>query len=93
MSRGVRGGLGRVDVGNAFVMTSWKKIQCSSCGGHGLVSSYTLDGSDFLGAEECSDCRGAGVVFVSTKGTIAQYPGGPFLGRLTKQELNGLSSL
>jgi hypothetical protein len=65
----------------------WKEISCYACGGHGQVSGYTMDGSDFTGAEECDLCNGSGLVFISKGGAIAQYPGGPFIGRLTKQEM------
>lgn len=71
-------------------MTRWRTIPCYGCGGHGFVSAYTLDGSDFLGAHECDSCGGTGRLSVSSKGAIAQYPGGPFVGRMTHKELNAL---
>jgi hypothetical protein len=64
----------------------WRQIRCFDCGGHGLVSGYTADGSDFTGAEECRTCTGSGFLWVSPKGALAQYPGGPFLGRLCQEE-------
>lgn len=69
----------------------WREKQCSGCGGHGQVSGYTADGSDFTGAEECKECNGTGRVFISPKGAIAQWPGGPFVGRLSKAEMDGLN--
>jgi DnaJ-class molecular chaperone len=41
---------------------------CMDCSGHGLLSGYTADGSDFTGAEECRTCAGSGFVWVSAKG-------------------------
>jgi hypothetical protein len=32
--------------------SKWRQIQCSSCGGHGMLPAYTADGGDFIGAEE-----------------------------------------
>jgi hypothetical protein len=61
--------------------TTWTEIQCWGCGGHGQCSSYAADGSDFLGATECRTCNGSGRVFRSARGVLAQWPGGPFLGR------------
>jgi hypothetical protein len=49
-------------------------------------SGYTADGGDFTGAEECRACAGSGSVWVSAKGVLAQYPGGPFLGRTSSAE-------
>ena len=65
----------------------WKEIKCWSCDGHGQVSSYAADGSDFLGAAECGTCDGSGRLFQSPRGSIARWPGGPFVGRLSKLEL------
>lgn len=64
-------------------MGKWTQRRCDSCGGHGQVSSYTIDGGDFNGADECRDCNGSGVIWRSPKGSLAQYPGGPFIGRDT----------
>ncbi len=63
-------------------MTKGKWIKCSDCGGHGVVSGYTIGGTDFTGAEECSHCAG-GRQWLYPSGHIAQYPGGPMAGRLT----------
>jgi len=70
--------------------TGWKKIKCFSCAGHGLVCAYTMDGSDFLGAEECDCCNGSGRMWISPSGRLALYPGSPFQGSLTKKELQEL---
>ena len=43
-----------------------------------MVSSYTADGSDFLGAEECDRCAGAGTYWHTPQGRYVLYPGGPF---------------
>lgn len=68
-------------------MKQWKERQCPNCGGHGLVSVYTADGADFEGAGECRDCNGTGRIFQSDKGVLVQYPGGPFVGRLSRKEM------
>lgn len=68
-------------------MRKWRQERCSGCGGHGIVSGYTLGGTDFVGAEECDDCNGGGVIYIHRRtGTIAEYPGGRLLGRLSKKE-------
>ena len=54
----------------------WRCEKCGSCGGHGLVSSYSWN--DFEGAEECKSCCGNGVVWRTPKGRYVAYPGGPF---------------
>lgn len=59
----------------------WTQIQCVGCSGHGLVSAYSAGGADFEGAAECHECNGSGVNWRSPKGAVAQYPGGPFIGR------------
>lgn len=66
----------------------WREISCV-CGGHGIVSDY--GGGDFNGAKECAECGGSGRQFLSDKGVIAIYPGGPLRGRLTKKELAQLT--
>lgn len=41
------------------------------------------------GGEEpvtCKDCWGSGIMWVSPGGRLAEYPGGPFRGQLSKQE-------
>ena len=58
----------------------WRLIRCVNCSGYGQVSAYTLDGSDFLGPEECRECGGSGQLWISPKDRIADYPGGPFRG-------------
>ncbi len=63
---------------------TWTKTICYVCSGHGLVSDYS--GGDFNGATECDRCDGTGRVWLSPKGAIVKYPGGPFIGRLTKRE-------
>lgn len=66
-------------------MTHWKQKTCYGCGGHGMVSDYS--GGDFNGPKECECCNGSGRLYVSFGGAIAQWPGGPFVGKLTKKEL------
>jgi hypothetical protein len=55
-------------------MTTWTKIWCWACGGHGLVSAYTADGGDFTGAEECDICDG------SDRAACCQVAGRPVRG-------------
>ena len=62
-------------------MKVWKRESCFGCGGHGLVMA--LGGE----AAECDVCEGSGAVYVSEGGAIAKWPGGPFVGKLTKEEL------
>ena len=61
-------------------MLIWKRIQCGSCGGHGLVCVYSYNAFDFEGAGECNTCDGSGSIAVSPKDRLAKYPGGPLLG-------------
>ena len=69
-------------------MRGWKTEACSSCRGHGVVSVYSYN--DFEGPGECSDCDGRGWNATHIKsGVIAAWPGGPFIGHLTKQEMEG----
>jgi hypothetical protein len=57
-------------------LEGWRR--CPSCGGHGMVSSYALDDSDFLGPEECRHCAGTGTQWRTPQGRHVLYPGGPF---------------
>jgi hypothetical protein len=59
-------------------LEGWRRERCCSCDGHGLVSSYTTDGSDFLGAEECRHCTGTGTHWRTPRRRYVLYPGGPF---------------
>jgi len=68
-------------------MAKWTEIKCHDCEGHGQRSSYTIDGGDFMGADECGTCNGSGRIFQSAGGVLAQWPGGPFVGRLSKAEM------
>lgn len=61
----------------------WGKIPCPRCGGFGVVSEYTLGGTDFLGPAECGNCEGNGVLWRHETGTIAVYPGGPLRGKIS----------
>ena len=61
-------------------MAKWKRIRCSGCGGHGLVSDY--HGDDFYGPKECGQCSGKGFNWISDKDCIVEYPGGQFRGSL-----------
>ena len=65
---------------------AWERKTCVCCSGYGVVSDYG-NGEDFYGPKECISCNGSGQVYISAKGTVAQWPGGPFLGRLSKAEL------
>lgn len=61
-------------------MAEWRIITCPACDGHGMVSVYTIGGTDFDGAGECDDCNGTGNVYVSSRDRLAKWLGGPFLG-------------
>ena len=67
-------------------MKRWTDFDCWNCGGGGQCSEYTIDGGDFLGAGECRTCNGTGRLFRTRAGVIAQFPGGPFVGRLSRKE-------
>ena len=71
----------------------WRTSKCVNCRGYGVVSSYTFDGSDFLGAKECRNCGGSGVVYISPQGRIADYPGGCFRGFASESEIAASQSL
>jgi hypothetical protein len=58
----------------------WTKVDCCDCVGHGVVSVYSLGGTDFDGAGECRKCGGTGEMWLSPQGRLAEYPGGKFLG-------------
>jgi RecJ-like exonuclease len=62
----------------------WRTIPCDRCNGHGVVAVYSA--SDFDGADFCPLCGGSGETWVSPKGRIADYPGGPFRGRVERAE-------
>lgn len=64
--------------------SKWKKLKCDNCDGHGQRSTYTIDGGDFQGADECKTCGGSGTIWRSPQGSLAQYPGGPFVGKESK---------
>ncbi len=56
----------------------YKNIACWICSGHGVVSRYSM--GDFEGPEECDTCGGNGSVIRYKSGTLAKFPGGPFIG-------------
>lgn len=62
---------------------SWLRIDCGCC--HGLT---------WWTGNECRYCDGTGFICKHIEsGVLAQYPGGPFLGRetpVTDEELEGL---
>lgn len=66
-------------------MKRFIRIKCPNCDGHGMVSDYGAFGLDFEGPAECDDCGGNGSIVRYVKsGVLAQYPGGPLLGRDAK---------
>lgn len=65
-------------------MKRWRKVVCSSCV-LGVVGDYR--NGDFYGPKECNTCGGSGYNWISPKGAIAMWPGGPFVGTMTKKEL------
>ena len=62
----------------------WRTMPCHHCRGYGVVSVYSHN--DFEGPGVCPRCLGGGTLFVSPKGRLAAYPGGPFCGSLPKEE-------
>jgi hypothetical protein len=66
------------------IYENWYLATCYDCGGKGL---YHAD-CTFLGPRECNTCDGNGKIWVHNKsGAMAKYPGGPFIGKLSKEEL------
>jgi len=59
-----------------------KLITCTGCSGHGVVSGYTIGGTDFLGPEECNECGGNGTQYMYSNGSLAMFKGGPMRGRI-----------
>jgi len=61
----------------------WIKVACDTCLGAGMLQTLS-------GVEDCV-CGGTGVMgYVTDCGTLAQYPGGPLMGRLGKTDLEYL---
>ncbi len=61
------------DEDSVYSYPGWEHINCICSGG----LRY-----DCLEPTECGDCNGAGVIYRHIKsGVLAEYPGGPFLGR------------
>jgi len=79
-------------IGNEYIPEGWRTEKCSNCSECGLISAYTFSGDDFLGADDCPDCGGKGFIYIHNKsGVITEWPGGPFLGRLSKEERKELA--
>ena len=66
----------------------WTEVICDDCRGYGVVSlySYSSSGSDFEGAGECTRCNGSGYIWKSPAGRLVEYPGGKFLGSVSRAE-------
>jgi len=72
-------------------MTDWHTEKCTACYGTGQVSDYSA--CDFEGPKECGHCWGSGNIWISPKGRIALYPGGPFLGSIGAKELERVKAI
>lgn len=59
---------------NTYESRGWIKDSCGCCNGIKWGGETP---------ETCDICGGAGVYWVSPKGRIADYPGGPFRGQLS----------
>lgn len=58
----------------------WVGLDCGCCGG--------FEWSAVAEAVECRDCNARGIRWVHVPtGTVAEWPGGPLLGRAGKHEL------
>lgn len=58
--------------------TGWKYVDCHCCNGIRWGGEYPV---------ECSYCKGAAFYFKHIEsGVLAEYPGGPFLGRESKED-------
>lgn len=62
-------------------MKQHERITCFRCDGHGIVDS------GYHHPDECPDCGGAGTIVRYESGAYAKYPGGPLLGRNTKEDV------
>lgn len=59
----------------------WTWVDCGCCGGLNWGGEYPT---------ECRTCGGSGFYYIHEKSrVIAQYPGGPLLGRLAKTDGRG----
>lgn len=58
----------------------WKRIRCARCGGHGVYEGFGG------GPVECKECSMSGFYWLHHSGLLAQWPGGPALGRMTEAE-------
>lgn len=57
----------------------WLEVDCGCCAGIEWGGEYPRD---------CNRCAGGGLYYVHIKsGVMAQYPGGPLLGRLPADEV------
>lgn len=54
-------------------------IKCHTCGGHGLVTSWSYGVNE---PDECPTCGGSGSIWQYRSGVIAMYYSGPLLGRV-----------
>jgi hypothetical protein len=62
----------------------WEYLSCGCCGGIQWGGDYP---------RECTCCGGSGMIAIhKPTGTIADYPGGPFRGKLAKGERYGLDN-
>lgn len=59
-------------------------IKCSGCNGFGLRTVWSFGVKE---AEECPHCNGTGANWLYPSGALAQYEGGPLMGRLSQREL------
>lgn len=64
------------DVNAAYRAKGWQHVSCGQCLGTGQVAVYSW--SDFEGPGDCPDCKGGGDLWISPKGRVCLYPGGPF---------------
>lgn len=64
----------------------WYRIKCYGCRGYGVVNAGYLE----VVPAECSECNGCGSLWKHKEsGAIAQWPGGPFVGRELYKSDNG----
>lgn len=52
----------------------WKMIPCPN------------DCQQRMNRDDCPNCKGSGLMWISPKGRIADYPGGPFRGQLSRMK-------
>jgi hypothetical protein len=62
-----------------YIAEGWTQRQCFECHGTGMRPGSGIPYA--CAANACSACGGRGSTWTSPQGRVAQYPGGPWMGR------------